>query len=221
MNMQLRTTVLIGFYSIRNNFIFCRRKIRRRLGGVTPVSINIRFIALFHDENIQKLIRPDLYYLFTAFEIKLPPLRERQEDIAPLFYHIFEQTMDNSFAFPFTDVMNEILISYSWPGNIHEMIAVSERMASMLRDRRKPTLQAMRLILLHSLNEERLFDDIQKQYEIKEYIDNSKGDPELFLKGICTIQKLLNWNYAKIAAGLEISRTTLWRHIKNNSKPAE
>ena len=67
-------------------------------------------------------LREDLYYRLNVFPLRIPPLRERREDIAPLLTHFLSQHADGSQATrSFTTRAIDALLSYNWPGNVREL----------------------------------------------------------------------------------------------------
>ncbi|MFA1710342.1 sigma-54 interaction domain-containing protein [Peribacillus frigoritolerans] len=104
-----------------------------RLGGTGTKNVDIRIIAA-SNRDLSTLIkegkfRQDLYYRLYVFELKIPPLRERQEDILPLAYHFVEyfNTKLGSNVKEIDPKLQDWLIQYDWPGNIREIKAIIER----------------------------------------------------------------------------------------------
>jgi len=104
-----------------------------RLGGTGTKNVDIRIIAA-SNRDLRTLIkegkfRQDLYYRLYVFELKIPPLRERQEDILPLAYHFVEyfNTKLGSNVKEIDPKLQDWLIQYDWPGNIREIKAIIER----------------------------------------------------------------------------------------------
>jgi len=104
-----------------------------RLGGKAPVTVDVRILAATNvDVKLaveQGRMRLDLYYRLNAFNIILPPLRERREEISPLFRH-FMKHMAYAYhhpARPLTDSMFHTLMQHSWPGNLRELYNVVKR----------------------------------------------------------------------------------------------
>ncbi len=99
----------------------------RRIGENKPRLINVRFISATN-KNIEKEIerenfREDLYYRLKIIAIELPPLRERREDFLFLLNHFLEKyctEMKRERAY-FSPRALELLVNYSWPGNIREL----------------------------------------------------------------------------------------------------
>jgi formate hydrogenlyase transcriptional activator len=108
------------------------RKIER-LGSPKPIPIDTRVIAATH-RNLEKRIaedafREDLFYRLNVFPIRVPPLRERIEDI-PLLVGLFVAEFSAAFGKPVEPVSPDnfkALQRYSWPGNIRELRNVVER----------------------------------------------------------------------------------------------
>ncbi len=112
-----------------------------RVGGAEPVNVDVRIIAATHRDLPamvdQRAFREDLWYRIATFPIRLPPLRERVEDISMLARHfIHKAAVRFGLAEPELDASTrEILERYPWPGNIRELGAVIDR-AMILGDGR-------------------------------------------------------------------------------------
>jgi len=112
-----------------------QEKVFERVGGVRPISVDIRIIAAtnknFKEEMEQGRFREDLYYRLNVVHIVLPLLRERQEDILLLVNHFINQYGDErKSADPVTGLDQEVerfFYDYSWPGNVRELENVIER----------------------------------------------------------------------------------------------
>jgi DNA-binding NtrC family response regulator len=104
-----------------------------RLGSTKGVKIDVRVIAATN-KSLEKLVeqnlfRPDLFYRLNSFIIHIPPLRERKEDIIPLFHH-FLQNYAASIEKNIEDVdarVFEWITEYSFPGNVRELKHIVER----------------------------------------------------------------------------------------------
>ena len=99
----------------------------RRIGSTSTLKVNIRLIAATHRDLLQlveeKLFRLDLYYRLDVVQLKLPPLRERGDDLDLLADHCLKQTclQMNKNLLTFSDTTRRLMSSYSWPGNIREL----------------------------------------------------------------------------------------------------
>jgi len=104
------------------------------LGEHAPRKVSVRVIAATHKDLEQlvreKLFREDLYYRIATLTVKVPPLRERPEDIATLIsYFVSHYARKNDRAIAgITWEAIRILEDYSWPGNIRELAAEIERL---------------------------------------------------------------------------------------------
>ena len=104
------------------------------LGEHAPRKVSVRVIAATHKDLEQlvreKLFREDLYYRIATLTVKVPPLRERPEDISTLIsYFVSHYARKNDRAIAgITWEAIRILEDYSWPGNIRELAAEIERL---------------------------------------------------------------------------------------------
>jgi DNA-binding NtrC family response regulator len=104
----------------------------RRVGGNYEIRVDLQFVAATN-KNLEELVkngkfREDLYYRLKAFEIYIPPLRERREDIGVLteyFLNFFTKRKGIKIDGISKEAM-EILTSYDWPGNVRELRNVIE-----------------------------------------------------------------------------------------------
>jgi PAS domain S-box-containing protein len=104
-----------------------------RVGGTQTLKVNVRVIAATN-RDLARLsqsgeFRADLYYRLNVFPVHLPPLRERQDDIAPLvkyFVHKYAAKFDRRIEV-IPELLMTALLNYAWPGNIRELQHVIER----------------------------------------------------------------------------------------------
>src|SRR5262249_17146604 len=104
-----------------------------RVGGTTPVKVDVRVIAATNRNPFQmvreKTFREDLYFRLNVFPIHLPPLRQRREDIPLLVQFLvrkFAQRIGKHLEAIAEQTMRRFE-EYSWPGNIRELENVLER----------------------------------------------------------------------------------------------
>jgi two-component system response regulator HydG len=115
-----------------------QEKMVQRLGGVRNIPIRARVIASTHhdlDEAIaQGRFRLDLFHRLRVVHLRLPPLRERREDIELLAIHHLERHAQRLGRKPVRLAPNVLLAFqvYSWPGNVRELANVVEGAASLL-----------------------------------------------------------------------------------------
>ncbi len=104
-----------------------------RLGSPKSVSVDVRVVAATHRDLEQRIVentfREDLYYRLNVFPIRVPPLRDRLEDI-PLLARRFVNDFSRSFRKRIDGISRESIAAlqqHSWPGNIRELRNVVER----------------------------------------------------------------------------------------------
>jgi DNA-binding NtrC family response regulator len=108
-------------------------RVVRRIGGTANIPVDIRIIAATNRDlrkaMEEKHFREDLYYRLKVFQITLPALRERPEDIpiiADHFIKFFNHQFQKNVS-KLSDSIKNILINYNWPGNVRELRNVMER----------------------------------------------------------------------------------------------
>lgn len=104
-----------------------------RLGDHKTRKVNVRLVAATNAD-LKALVkegkfRSDLYYRLNAYQISIPPLRERKHDVMLLAERFMEKysVMNDKKLRGFTDKAKRALLAYSWPGNIRELQNVIER----------------------------------------------------------------------------------------------
>jgi DNA-binding NtrC family response regulator len=107
------------------------------VGATRPVPIDVRIIAATNRDLEQEIrrgtFRSDLYYRLNVIALHLPPLRERQEDVAMLAEHFLSQHTREGRQFRFSDEALRVLQGYDWPGNVRELENAIERAAILAR----------------------------------------------------------------------------------------
>jgi transcriptional regulator with PAS, ATPase and Fis domain len=98
-----------------------------RLGSRTNVKVDVRVIAATNIDIkaaiAQKIFREDLYYRLNGFTVKMPPLRERTEEIPILSQHFMHKvaTKYECAPLPISSALMQALNNYAWPGNLREL----------------------------------------------------------------------------------------------------
>jgi transcriptional regulator with PAS, ATPase and Fis domain len=110
-----------------------------RLGGTRAVKVNVRVIAAtnrdLHEAVAQGKFRADLYYRLNVFDINIPPLRQRPEDIPELAANFLREfSQDASHAVELSADATAALLSYDWPGNVRELRNAIERATIVCED---------------------------------------------------------------------------------------
>jgi DNA-binding NtrC family response regulator len=104
----------------------------RRLGGKHEIAVDARVLAATSQE-LGTHLREELYYRLSVFQIVVPPLRERKEDIQPIA-DVLLQNLNRKHGTRVTGIdpeVLELLHRYDWPGNVRELRNVLERAAIM------------------------------------------------------------------------------------------
>jgi two-component system response regulator AtoC len=116
-----------------------------RVGGVKKVEVDVRLLAATNRDPktavAEGVFRPDLMYRINSFEITIPPLRERREDVIPLARHIL-QKVGGATPPELTPPVIEALTSYSWTGNVRQLRNCLER-AALLADNGRVTVREL------------------------------------------------------------------------------
>jgi DNA-binding NtrC family response regulator len=104
----------------------------RAVGGLSQRSSNFRVIAATNRDLAQevdaKRFRQDLYYRLNVMRLRLPPLRERKDDIPALMLH-FLQRYGKGHKLP--DEVMDALMEYDWPGNVRELEHTVQQLVAM------------------------------------------------------------------------------------------
>jgi formate hydrogenlyase transcriptional activator len=151
-----------------------------RVGGTRTIGVDVRLIVATHRELAQMVaegtFRSDLYYRLNVFPIRLPPLRERPEDI-PLLVRHFAQQHARRLHKPIRTIPAEaleVLTRYPWPGNVRELQNVIERAVILARDGvLRPVLPTWQQPLPRSSAGASTLTDVQRNYILQVLRDTS------------------------------------------------
>ena len=177
-----------------------------RVGGTRSIKVDVRFIAATN-RNIATLIsegkfRKDLYYRLNVMEVYIPPLRERREDIEPLSKYFLRKLLPKAGKkiTGITKEALEILMNYSFPGNVRELENIIERAIILEKGPQitpESLPQGLHLFHIETLppGDIKPIDELNKEYAEK-------------------VVDMLGGNKSKAAELLGISRTSLWRILK-------
>lgn len=105
-----------------------------RLGARRPVAVDVRIVAAtqidLEDAVERGVFRPDLYYRLAVVVLRVPPLRERLEDLPKLVQYFVNQAESRyGVRLRFTPSAMDALMSYPWPGNVRQLENLIERLA--------------------------------------------------------------------------------------------
>jgi two-component system, NtrC family, response regulator AtoC len=109
----------------------------QRLGGKDTVRVDVRVIAATHKDlekaMIDNTFRSDLYYRLNIINLRVPPLRERKDDIPQLAEFLLQKHAPADFVPVIPRQLRDALVNYEWPGNIRELENVVRKFV-ILRD---------------------------------------------------------------------------------------
>ncbi|NVB42078.1 sigma 54-interacting transcriptional regulator [Pseudenhygromyxa sp. WMMC2535] len=203
-----------------------------RVGGTEEVHVDVRLVAATH-RDLRAMVergqfREDLLYRLSVIQTRLPPLRERREDIPELARHFCDVLGDGMGRHidTITPEAMQVLTSYRWPGNIRELRNVIER-ALVLGDGRAlelddlpPELQHAAPARQHGGDEGEGEGEGERERGGSPRISPQKVVPlaELEQQAIAAALQATGGNKARAAALLGIDRTTLYRKLKDQQK---
>ena len=192
-----------------------------RVGGTRPIPVNVRIISATHcdlDARVKEgRFRADLFYRLGVLRMTLPPLRARPDDLVPLAEWCLKHALAAMDIRPHANLHAEILrcmpllSAYHWPGNVRELRNLMERLALFLA---AEPLQALTPNLLL-----RIAPELQVAAAPATIAAADKHHPEAGNDALSVHQVLTRFegNRAAAAQFLGISRTTLWRKLKESN----
>jgi two-component system, NtrC family, response regulator AtoC len=161
----------------------------------------------------QGRIREDLYYRLCVVPIEVPPLRERREDIAPLALHLLNCiTSQHGLMRRISPQAMRLLLDYSWPGNVRELSNVIEYAVVVAR---------RETILPEDLPLE-IQQPVESVADVRSGINASpsaapaitRSNPVFGAEQLLAVLEKHHWKRAAAAKTLGLSRSTLWRRMK-------
>jgi DNA-binding NtrC family response regulator len=201
---------------------FLQERTFRRIGETVQRTVNVRIIAA-SNSNITKMVsenkfREDLYYRLNVFNFTLPPLRQRKETIPGminLFIHKNNDLLDKNIK-GLSSGAEAMLAGYDYPGNVRELENIIEHAVVMAEGNEITEKDLPEFILMNRLR-------------LEGPVNNSSFEPESRTlhteENIVTLKQLesdhirramakYKNNHTEIAQKLGVSRSTLWRKIK-------
>lgn len=177
-----------------------------RLDSNIPMAVNIRFISTIKNDlnkNVEEgTFKEELFYRLNIMNMKVPSLRERKEDIKLLSEH-FINNSNSQDAKVLTNKAVEKLSSYGWPGNIHELKNMMERLAILVSDQF--------IDEGHLPNLEAEVEEVQVEETIEDFSEMSLHELERL--HICRTLDHLSGNKTKAAKSLGITVKTLYNKL--------
>ena len=175
-----------------------------RVGDSTPISADVRVAAATHVNLKQKVkqgeFREDLYYRLKVFELALPPLRERLDDIPLLVDHFLEK-LNSKFNRRIEGISTEVaqaFNAYGWPGNVREFEHTLEHAFVFCRD--------------GIITTDHLPAELKGAEQARQGRSGDQRDDRRF--AILEALNKTGWNKSKAARLLGIGRMTLYRKIE-------
>lgn len=177
-----------------------------RIGSNFSEKIDVRVIAATN-KDLEKMVsegmfRLDLYYRLNVVSIKIPPLRERKEDIPILSKHLVDKISkgENIKVDKISDNTLEYLKNYDWPGNVRELENILERAINFLEDETiiKPEHLPPKITGMTRSKQMKSLRSILEEVEKQSIIDSLI---------------IANGNKTLAANSLDISRTSLYEKI--------
>jgi propionate catabolism operon transcriptional regulator len=188
-----------------------------RVGGVRPIPVDVRIICATHcdlDARINEgRFRADLFYRLSVLRLRLPPLRERPEDIVPLAEWCLKNALAALGVRPHANLHAEVsactalLSRYRWSGNVRELRNLMQRIALFLS---AEPLQALTPNFVMQIAPE-LIENSRHGVALPKSIDS---DPASTGESLTQTLARFNGNREAAAKYLGISRTTLWRKLQ-------
>ncbi len=181
----------------------------RRVGSTKSIAVDVRIIAATNlsltDEVKAKRFREDLYYRLNVIEIRMPPLRERREDILLLVDAFLKKCAEagRKAVKGIAESALALLVDYPWPGNVRELENVIERAVTLTRGE-KVTSEDLPPAIHGSRGDRKVIDDAA---------DRTLPLDEVEKEYILRILDKTGGNKYQAAQILGIDRKTLYRKL--------
>jgi DNA-binding NtrC family response regulator len=180
-----------------------------RVGGETLVKVNIRVVAATKVPLLEHVragkFREDLFYRLNVVPIRLPPVREREGDIALLVQHFIEKGGGGRVFTVKTDVL-EVMAEYSWPGNVREL---ENRVAQAIALSGGATVLRKEHLLPVDRSRRAALEPPQALRSLREVLVDAEREH-------CkSVLRAVGGHRTKAASVLGISRKVLWEKLKD------
>jgi transcriptional regulator with PAS, ATPase and Fis domain len=186
----------------------------RRVGGKKTLPVDVRIIAATNADILRKVkggeFRSDLYFRLSVLNLRLPPLRERTDDIPLLIYHFLDK---QGLRASIPELLMRKFVDYGWPGNIRELANLVEKFAIL------------------SQHESDLFHLMEEVHsELAAFAENTPAPDNSLTITVDTLRRMEleiikclyerpGMNRVRLAAMLDISRTHLWKKLNEIYRP--
>ncbi|WP_299577899.1 sigma-54 dependent transcriptional regulator [uncultured Sunxiuqinia sp.] len=182
-----------------------QERLVKPVGSNKETAVDVRVVAATNEQLTEAQqkgdFREDLYHRLNEFQISVPPLRERQEDILYFAHHFLEQSNQylNKDVRGFEKSLETVLLNYSWPGNLREMKNIVKRATLLAKGD---------WITWNEIPTELYADAERSQFALR----NEHDENQLILKAL----KATNYNKSQAARLLQIDRKTLYNKLKEH-----
>ena len=186
-----------------------------RVGGDKTISVNVRIVATTNRTLLEEVeagnFREDLYYRLNVIPVELPALRERAEDVLPIFKHYLTHFGKEMNCKPkLSKAAEQLVQDYQWPGNVRELVNVAERLVVLLGG---GTIKGEDM--------ERSFPELKKALALQgpkpnlvvETVDSAQSLEDLEREHILRTLSACDDDKQQAAEQLGISVRTLWNRL--------
>jgi two-component system response regulator HydG len=186
----------------------------QRVGGEETISVDVRILAATNRDLEAEVkegnFREDLFYRLNVVTLRLPPLRERQDDIPLLAHHFLEKyaKKNHKKVMGFSPIAMDMLLKYPWPGNVRELENVIERAVILLPDEHV-TEKELPITVTESYAEKN--DWLSPPFSV---VANRPLD-EIEKEAILATLEDCDGNKSETARRLGIDRKTLYKKLQN------
>ena len=175
-----------------------------RIGSNDEIAVDVRIITATNKDLrnmvLEEQFREDLYYRLKVVTVKLPPLKDRKEDILPLAEHFLKKYVEenNKNTVKFSPGVIEFMLNYSWPGNVRELENLIEHGVILSKDNAITMAELPQDIIHPTIQKEKTIEAVTKNH-ILNVLEETKG------------------NISKAAVILGIRRMTLYNKLKKHN----
>ena len=202
-----------------------------RLGGTEQIKVDVRIVAASNVDLLTLVregrFREDLFHRLNVIHLRIPPLRERREDVPLLVLHFLQRfcTENNRALLQFTPNAMKLMMDYDWPGNVRELENVVER-AVVLSTQNRIDVD----LLPEAIRSKEIVRGVRLQ--LSEFLPPLPGEPgaraaadnpqpslfqimdEIERRIIVDMLERTNWNQTEAAERFMIPLSTLNQKIK-------
>ncbi|MDQ0340743.1 PAS domain S-box-containing protein [Caldalkalibacillus uzonensis] len=194
-----------------------------RVGGVKPKKVDVRIVAATN-RDLESLVkegrfRPDLFYRLNVVPIKVPPLRERIEDI-PLLVNLFQHKFNEQYNMEkvFSEEAIQVLTQYHWPGNVRELVNVVERLIVTVSSPKIKKKDVQQVLDTFTTENEHNLIHVNGIMPLKEAVDEVEKQLIKKTLKLCnntrSMARLLQVNQSTIVRKMQKFRDVDWQEMK-------